>query len=1226
MSVCMGPGAPGGGCELLTLVVMGDPTLIKNGLQAVSIIFGSGGLFDTTGGGLNFGPIAALPILISLIGIVTSAISSQKLRVDYLLVVTIIYGVLYVPKMPIAIYDIYTGGASGDHVEDVPVGLAVIASATSMGAYEITAELSQFLAGVDSKHSEFHKDGFIHPFRVLLAARNFSEMYMENPVTSKNSHNYWQYCIVPKIRTGAFELKELDKRSGDAAMEYLFSNPALTGQTFYIDGTGDEVVANCSTVGPDLRVRFEALINGATDAKDSLNGYVVGRMGTQIGRQQIDVDAAMDKVSEMATAVADAAAFKKTLFAYNYAQSARKFEGLTSSQSVTYTQIMTDTIESDKAQSAVEGETFLNYMIPAMSMFQFLFYVFSPVMGVIILATGPNSLKIAGGYLMFGVWAHSWLPVAAMINFWIEGTVSDALVNAKTGINYYGSVGGVGDLYTIVSNYVALGSKVLAATPMITFALLTGSPYAVSQIAGSLGGGGKPDTSTASPNLHHADSMLTTSPAKTQTFAESELGNAPILLGMSERYAYDATSKSVVQAGMSAAIERSVTASSTAGHSVKEIGSIIRSGGGSISGGIAQIGGQQVNLDKTRENAVREQSSETFGTRLTKSESKALSAAAKAGFEAFGNGVEFRAAVDQVRGMLETAGFDSSKAEEFLAGTVSRFTNSLSEQVKGDKTVGYEAKNAFGQAAEDTKSWASEARNARKYSDTYQRLNESGFSASFKTSDLAQRHLNGQNNGAMAATRSSEFAQARAALLAGGTPEGDVNALMEAAQERGNRLSQYHPDPNVAIPSQLQGLYDAMAVEANQGNAAARDFLQQRAESAGFAGDSTTARDVDGSINGIRGSIDRNPRFDTAGNVRDTTGMDSVLFQAGQGVEAAKSAATHMNTPITSDIAQLAEDLSSGLRGKGVAVSPDRMAAFLANNHDKFDKSVLGVASTGVYGKAGVMRPDADAFNTIAVDYANTGNADSADRSSRFLLDQMANRMATQGDGVTGFRGIAAYESERAQGGSPIKALASAFDVMGGRYSGMTTASTLLLDGMSGEGGLSVLDGAAGGVLAGAKGYEKMAEKGASALTRAPGSASTVAGGAKLAKGVSLLTLGADLAAGTAVQAYADYQDDLGTNAAMVKSLESLIEKLPVDEREKYTAFKQNVMDGLDTIDVSPEEAYYNQARPSAIIEAIPSLTKSNVSNTDSGASFSDQLRGTRMEGNAAVDMYLRTH
>jgi hypothetical protein len=69
-----------------------------------------------------------------------------------------------------------------------------------------------------------------------------------------------------------------------------------------------------------------------------------------------------------------------------------------------------EAMESQRVEVATEGSIFLQMMFPLMGFFQFLFFALPPLIVLVMLAAPAAAARILGFYLLFGVWAYSWVP------------------------------------------------------------------------------------------------------------------------------------------------------------------------------------------------------------------------------------------------------------------------------------------------------------------------------------------------------------------------------------------------------------------------------------------------------------------------------------------------------------------------------------------------------------------------------------------------------------------------------------------------------------------------------------------------------------------------------------------------------------------------------------------------------------------------------------------------
>lgn len=107
-----------------TLYCYGDIELFSGGLRAVAMLFDpfTGSLVGESG--LQIGTLTALAFMVSLAGIAITGISRQRVNVDHLLVLLLVFGVMFIPKTDLNIEDVITGKV--DIVEDVPIGVAAV--------------------------------------------------------------------------------------------------------------------------------------------------------------------------------------------------------------------------------------------------------------------------------------------------------------------------------------------------------------------------------------------------------------------------------------------------------------------------------------------------------------------------------------------------------------------------------------------------------------------------------------------------------------------------------------------------------------------------------------------------------------------------------------------------------------------------------------------------------------------------------------------------------------------------------------------------------------------------------------------------------------------------------------------------------------------------------------------------------------------------------------------
>jgi conjugal transfer mating pair stabilization protein TraG len=156
---------------------------------------------------------------------------------------------------------------------------------------------------------------------------------------------------------------------------------------------------------------------------------------------------------------------------------------------VTFTTLMTNARNKAMIDTAGEASLFESFMTNAMNAFSFLFIVLTPIVAIVAITMGLGGYKIYGAWFLMGVWSQSWLPVAAVLSYYVQTTFWNRLLAFASSSTM--SPASIDNFYTQVSSTIYTGSTMIAATPIITLSLLTGSVYTMSMLAGKATGTGR---------------------------------------------------------------------------------------------------------------------------------------------------------------------------------------------------------------------------------------------------------------------------------------------------------------------------------------------------------------------------------------------------------------------------------------------------------------------------------------------------------------------------------------------------------------------------------------------------------------------------------------------------------------------------------------------------------------------------------------------------------------
>ena len=504
---------------MFTLYTFGDLPLFVDGIRAVSMLFDPAGpdqMFVSNGtsglaGAFNIGWLGIVALLFSFLVIVLRGIAEQSLRLDHLLLSMIVFTILFVPKERLQIEDVLSGQVAA--VNDVPLVIAFVGGTMSQlslrlaETFETVFQIPTGAGGGDWVQNWQGLDlggggsnGLNSPLRILLAVRGVMPEEAGNHITTNLAH-YVRNCTLNGVN------QSLWAASG-AKIDYVLNNPG-TGTTYLYDPTttvflpGQSCATAANTIRTQLNTYLSTAAGGSNRFKDQLcqhydsnPAYTGGGLPACDGTDYVD---AYDQlIPSLGTGGVSAAAFMKNLLFHQLARSTMNCGE--QSDEVSFTQCvatMTQSQEQTRVQNAAAGTGFAKIMLTAMNLFLFLFYTLSPIISLVILATGMAGIGIAGKYLLFGVWAHSWMPFAVVIDFFVEASARQELHNFGVSVlrgNFDGD-----RFYDILADHVSLGADLLAATPLVSLAILSGSIFSLSSLAGRISGKDHVDETMAAP-------------------------------------------------------------------------------------------------------------------------------------------------------------------------------------------------------------------------------------------------------------------------------------------------------------------------------------------------------------------------------------------------------------------------------------------------------------------------------------------------------------------------------------------------------------------------------------------------------------------------------------------------------------------------------------------------------------------------------------------------------
>ena len=154
-----------------------------------------------------------------------------------------------------------------------------------------------------------------------------------------------------------------------------------------------------------------------------------------------------------------------------------------------YVMAMSSARNKAAIDSAGMASMFQHYIHYAMNILIFVYVIMSPIIMVVILAKGLAGWKLAGAYLLFAVWANSWLPLDAAIAYYMQQSYIDRMSDLITALEVSNQTHRIYSLSTLnaildgAQDTIASASNFMAMVPIVMLSLLSGSIYGLVQVA-----------------------------------------------------------------------------------------------------------------------------------------------------------------------------------------------------------------------------------------------------------------------------------------------------------------------------------------------------------------------------------------------------------------------------------------------------------------------------------------------------------------------------------------------------------------------------------------------------------------------------------------------------------------------------------------------------------------------------------------------------------------------
>ena len=235
----------------MEIFTYGGGEYIVDILNAVAALAGSGAMDS----------IIRLALVIGLIFVIALTVFSLNLKdmFKWYLGVLLIHLVLWVPKVNIQVTDRFNPTLAPAAVDNVPIGLAAFAMATTqVGDYLTRASETVFaLPG----ELEYSRTGFIFGSRLFGAAPEFKVTDSE---FARNLNEFVDQCVFYAILQGHLDLEELKKTDDIWAYLTVDNSPSPARSFEYVAG-GPSTIVSCRDGAAQLSALWAAEVDQAAE-------------------------------------------------------------------------------------------------------------------------------------------------------------------------------------------------------------------------------------------------------------------------------------------------------------------------------------------------------------------------------------------------------------------------------------------------------------------------------------------------------------------------------------------------------------------------------------------------------------------------------------------------------------------------------------------------------------------------------------------------------------------------------------------------------------------------------------------------------------------------------------------------------------------------------------------------------------------------------------------------
>lgn len=477
-----------------TIYTVSDPATIGTALTSMAMFFGQD---DWIGSAIKTG------LIFSLLFIVGKGVTQNGLRLDHMLLQLIVIWAMFLPKTTVTIEQ-FDNAAPPRVVDDVPLAIAVPSSLAGSFALYMTNKIEAVMVNVDGDYIKTSGDE--HPFnpaRMLMSitacANDPLSCVDQNTVESMRLAS--RFCAGPDLANTEFKsvksvFEEFAKTLTAEAQTIIYDKD----DAFIPGGAGSGRVVSCASAADFFREIAAQTKDGTSPVigtiSSLLNKSQVQRYGS-IARANDGTEKSVDEMVASINRTRDVNSKIDTIALANVATFAiaDSLKYSASSPIDEAINVRRDTALFDWAKNDAGNAMLVSATAPKfMDVLFFIFIASTPIVMFMVAANPEGGLKIAGSYVLFGMWTQSWVPMMAIVMSWYQQELRN-LASPPGGAQV--TAESMGFYMRHVYTTTIASANMLQQAPYIMSALMAGSMLGLAGIVSKATSTGKGLSSTA---------------------------------------------------------------------------------------------------------------------------------------------------------------------------------------------------------------------------------------------------------------------------------------------------------------------------------------------------------------------------------------------------------------------------------------------------------------------------------------------------------------------------------------------------------------------------------------------------------------------------------------------------------------------------------------------------------------------------------------------------------